>query len=130
VSVVTHEYFRAPLLHIPSMTDIEMELRNRHRVPAAGRNPLSGNALTGTAALLATAVLVLLLSRLPQDLVLPVVGAVTLVGGAGVALLAWLIGVRRNRDRVTAWDFAGALLLVGFTATILSRPDHILQLAL
>ena len=107
-----------------------MELRNRHRVPAVGRSLLGGQALTGLAVLLGAALVAMLLARLPQDLVLPAAGAVALLFGAGVALFAWLFGVRRHRDRVTAWDFAGALLLVGFAATILSRPDQILQLAL
>lgn len=107
-----------------------MELRNRQRTRTAGHTSLQGAIEIGTVVVLATAVLVLVVARLPQDLVLPAVGAAALVAGAAVALGAFLLGIRRNPDRLSAWDFAGALLFLGFAATVLSRPEQILQLAL
>lgn len=107
-----------------------MDLRNRHRTHAAGHTSLQSAVQIGIAAVLAASVLMLLLARLPQDLVLPAVGAGALLAGGAVALVAWLVGARRTPDRISAWDFAGALLFLGFAATVLSRPEQIMQLAL
>ncbi len=107
-----------------------MDLRNRHRTEAARQPSLQSVVQIGIAAVLAIAVLALVLARLPHGLVLPAVGAAALIAGAGVALFAWLFGSPRKPDRISAWDFAGALLFVGFAATILSHPEQIMQLAL
>jgi hypothetical protein len=107
-----------------------MDLRHRQRTETAGQPSLQSVVQMGIAALLAVAVLALVLSRLPHGLVLPAVGAAALIAGAGVALFAWLFGSPRKPDRISAWDFAGALLFVGFAAIILSHPEQIMQLAL
>jgi hypothetical protein len=107
-----------------------MDLRNRHRTEAAGQASLQSAVLIGVAAVLSVTILVLFLARLPHGLVLPAVGVAALIAGAGVALFAWLFGSRRKPDRISAWDFAGALLFVGFAATVLSRPEQLMQLAL
>lgn len=72
--------------------------------------------------------ILLLAWLLPPLLVLPVFGVLSLSGAAVVASLAWCIGAKHDSESVTAWDAAGALVFIGFAATILGEPEHLLQL--
>lgn len=77
---------------------------------------------------LLVATILLLVGFLPSPLVLPAFGVVSLAGAAIAALLAWCTGANRDADIVTLWDIAGALAFIGFAATMLSDPEHVLEL--
>ena len=82
------------------------------------------------AALAAAAVapLAVLISLVPRPQVLPVLCLVALAAAELVALGAWWCGAKRDGDRVTSWDVAGALALISFAAGMLSEPSAVLAL--
>lgn len=81
-------------------------------------------------ALVATAAvpLLLLITLLPRPSVLPVLCLLALAGAGLVAAYAWFSSAQRHSDRVTPWDIAGALALIGFAAGAVSEPDQVLAL--
>jgi hypothetical protein len=81
----------------------------------------------------AAAPIAFLVSLVPRAQVLPVLCLLALAGAALVALFAWWRGAkpyaaRPRADRVTGWDVAGALALIGFAAGMLSEPNSVLHL--
>ncbi len=97
---------------------------NRHRpVPLTKlRRPLA--ILAG----LVTASIVLLVWLLPPPLVLPVFGMLSLAAAAVSAVVAWRGHADRDVEGFSAWDAAGAFAFIGFAATLLSEPEHVLEL--
>ncbi len=84
-------------------------------------------ALAGPVAL-ASIPLLLTAALLPPDLVLPALSLLALAAAFLMALFAWGTRARRDGDRVTAWDIAGASAFVGIAAGMLSEPSHVLRL--
>jgi hypothetical protein len=81
------------------------------------------------AIVVAAALPILLLSLLlPRPLVLPVLCLVSIAGAAVALFVAWRRGAVRHSPRVTAWDVAGALAFIGFTAGMLSNPEQVIYL--
>ena len=76
----------------------------------------------------AAAPIAFLVSLVPRAQVLPVLCLLALAGAALVALAAWWRGARSGGDRITPWDVAGALALIGFAAGMLSEPHTVLAL--
>ncbi len=66
-------------------------------------------------------------SLVPKGAVLPVVSLTAVALAAVVAFAAWGFGARRDGDTVTLWDIAGAFVLVGCAAAMLSGPENLLQ---
>lgn len=75
---------------------------------------------------LATLPILLVASLVPRTLVLPSLSLVAIAAAALAALVAWSLGTRRHGNTVTLWDIAGALMLIGCAAAMLSEPERIL----
>jgi hypothetical protein len=77
---------------------------------------------------LATAMpLSLLAWTLPRALLLPVLCLVAVTAAAIAALFAWHRDAKRQSEQVTAWDVAGALVLIGCAAAMLSNSEQFVQ---
>jgi hypothetical protein len=79
-------------------------------------------------ALAAAVPIALAMSLVPRPLVLPLLCLAASAGAGAVANVAWWRGARRRGDRITIWDLAGALALIGCAAGILGKPDSVLEL--
>jgi hypothetical protein len=64
----------------------------------------------------------------PAGLILPVLCFMSLFNAGLAALFAWRSGTPQGGSRITAWDFAGACLFVGFAAGVLSDVEQGAQL--
>jgi hypothetical protein len=73
---------------------------------------------------LAAAPMLLLASLLPATLTLPVLSLASIAVAALVALFAWSIGARRDGERVTSWDVAGAFTFIGCAAAMLTESEY------
>jgi hypothetical protein len=62
----------------------------------------------------------------PPALVLPAIGLLLLLAGFGIAACARLTGAVVERERLGAKDVAGALVLLGFAAVLLSDAEQAL----
>lgn len=82
---------------------------------------LGGMVLLAAAPILAVAAVV------PRATVLPTVSLVAIVVGAIAAIAAWQFRVRHHSNTVNLWDIAGAFVLIGCAAAMLSEPENILQ---
>jgi hypothetical protein len=90
------------------------------RARTFGPHMLFGIAVAAAFAVLAGAV-----TALPSALVEPAAGTLLLVMAAAAALIGWLRGRDVDVTRVTYWDAAGALTLVGLAATALVDPEQL-----
>jgi hypothetical protein len=108
-----------------------MQRRKRAGLYPHWRIPEPLHTHTTLAAMAAAAALPLLLlsALVPRPLVLPVLCLVAIAGAAVVSFVAWKRGSAREAQHVTAWDVAGALVLVGCAAAMLSQPEQVLYLA-
>ena len=99
-----------------------------------GRSQRSGLKFIKTQIALATiataivAPLFLLISLVPQALVMPIICLVATAGSLSIAAVASWRGATSKADRVSIWDVAGALQLIGIAAGTLSKPDQVLRL--
>jgi hypothetical protein len=62
----------------------------------------------------------------PPALVLPAVGLLLLLAGFGIAACTRLTGAAVERERLGAQDIAGAFVLLGFAAVLLSDAEQAL----
>jgi hypothetical protein len=97
----------------------------RWRIP----EPVHTHTKLAAMAAIAALPLVLLAALLPRPLVLPVLCLVAIAGAAVVSFVGWKRGSARDARHVTAWDVAGALVLVGCAAAMLSQPEQVFYLA-
>jgi hypothetical protein len=65
---------------------------------------------------------------LPRALVLPTVSVAAVLAAALTALIAWSRPRNPQSERVTYWDVAGALTLIGVCAALLSDPEAAIPL--
>lgn len=105
-----------------------MQWRFAHRARRPASEPIDPGDMLGWLMIMATALIAVLAAVLPTTVLLPALSLVALSTAAVAALVAWLIGAKRDARRVTAWDICGGLALIGFVAGMLSEPSHILQL--
>jgi hypothetical protein len=105
-----------------SITNPSRRAARRTRVPTFGPQVLFGIAVTAAFAVLAGAV-----TALPGALVEPAASTLLLVMAAAAALAGRLRGSGVDAARVTYWDAAGALTLVGIAAAALVDPDQLVQ---
>ena len=66
----------------------------------------------------------------PLHPTLPLASLAALVLATAIAMVAWRVGARRAGARLTLWDTAGALALIGFGAGMLADPESVVQLFL
>ncbi|MGD9925904.1 MAG: hypothetical protein AB7V13_31290 [Pseudorhodoplanes sp.] len=72
-------------------------------------------------------VLVLVVAKLPEQLVLPGISALALAVAAIAACGGWLMQAEKNIAGITIFDFSGACILVGIAAGVFSDPYRILE---
>lgn len=82
-------------------------------------------ALFGIAVVAAFAVLAGAVGALPGVLAAPAAATLLLAMAAAAALAGWLRGNRTDAARLTYWDVAGALTLVGIGAAALIDPEQL-----
>ena len=88
---------------------------------------LSPHLTLGGLALLAAAPLMLAIALVPPAAVLPTISFAALGLAALVAGFAWWRKANRHGQTVTLWDVAGACVLVGCAAAMLTEPDNLMQ---
>jgi hypothetical protein len=96
------------------------------RAQRFGRDALKPQTVLAGLTAAAAAPILLLALMLPPALVLPALSLAALALAGHVAIAAWC--ARRDGDRVTLWDIAGAIAFIGFAAGMISDPDHVVQL--
>jgi hypothetical protein len=99
--------------------------------PVAQRPPprmLGPQALFATTTFATFAVLAGAITALPGDFALPVASTLLLVMAAVTALSAWFCDRGSDPGRVTYWDVAGALTLIGIGAATLGDPDQLVRI--
>ena len=100
-------------------------------LPRSGPHPLGAQILPhikmAVLAALSAAPILVAISLVPRAAAVPVICLTAFGLAAVVALAAWSLGARRDRDNVTPWDIAGAFVLVGCAAAVLAEPENILQ---
>jgi hypothetical protein len=97
--------------------------------PAKDRTGLHGPEILFAAAVLASfAILAFAAAAFPDHFALPVTSTLLLASAGLAALIAWLRERGPESDRVTYWDVAGALTLIGISAGTLVDPDHLLRI--
>jgi hypothetical protein len=67
---------------------------------------------------------ILVMRTLDPELVLPAFSVLLFAEAAIAGIVARLIRVPRTAANVTAWDFAGALTLIGCAAAMFGEPDQ------
>lgn len=81
----------------------------------------------GATLIATTAIVAALYSVLPHEIALPVIAS----GCFALAALAALAAALRRRaapNRITLWDIAGALTLIGIFASALIAPEQLVQI--
>jgi hypothetical protein len=100
-------------------------------LPRSGPHPLGPQILPhvkmAVLAALSAAPILVAVSLVPRDAALPVICGTAFALAGIVAVAAWSLGARRDRDTITPWDIAGAFVLVGCVAAVLAEPESILQ---
>jgi hypothetical protein len=84
--------------------------------------------LFASAVILAFAVLAWATMALSRDWALPAVSTLLLVLAGAAALVAWLSERTADAGRVTYWDVAGALTLIGIGAAALVDPEQLARI--
>lgn len=84
-------------------------------------------ALAVMVSIAATPIL-LALALVPRIAVLPAISFSALAMAAVAALAAWLRRAPRHGVKVTLWDVAGALVLIGCAAAMLTEAEHLVEL--
>lgn len=77
--------------------------------------------------LLAAAPIVLVAALVPRALVLPSLSIAAIVIAMTVGAVAWWRKAQRQTANVTLWDVAGAFMLIGCAAAMMSEPENVLQ---
>ncbi|RAI35129.1 hypothetical protein [Rhodoplanes serenus] len=98
--------------------------RDVSRPDPASRRDVAGPEGFGILALAAVALALIGARLLPSDLALPALSLAALVAAGVLALTAWA-GKAPRRGDVSAWDVAGVLALLGFSAAMLSEAEHV-----
>jgi predicted benzoate:H+ symporter BenE len=99
--------------------------------PVAQQTPrwtLGPECLFAATVLATFAVLAGAVTALPTDFILPVASTLLLFMAAPAVLIGWFRDRRREPDRVTYWDVAGALTLIGVGAAALVDPDQMVRM--
>lgn len=78
-------------------------------------------------ALFAAAPLFVIAALVPRAVFLPSVSLAAIAAAATTAFMAWWFGARRHSQTITLWDIAGAFVLIGCAAAMMSEPESLLQ---
>jgi hypothetical protein len=78
-------------------------------------------------ALLAAAPIALAAALMPRAAVLPALSLAALALAGVLGGIAWWRKASRHAASVTLWDAAGACVLIGCAAAMLSQPENLLQ---
>lgn len=92
-----------------------------------GTAALSPHLALSVLVLLAAAPIVLVAALVPRVAVLPALSlaaiAIAMIAGA----VAWWRQAKQHTATVTLWDVAGAFMLIGCAAAMMSQPENLLQ---
>jgi hypothetical protein len=107
-----------------------MDIRRSLRDPPYGvvLRHLTPHAKLTMLTVLAAAPIVAVSALVPRALVLPVVSLVAIAAAMLFAFLSWMRPARRHGETITSWDIAGACVLIGCGAAMLSEPESVLNL--
>ena len=78
-------------------------------------------------AIAAAAPIALVALLVPRELVLAAFSVVAMSIAIAIAAVAWWRKTARQSANVTLWDAAGAFMLIGCAAAMLSEPEVLLQ---
>jgi hypothetical protein len=92
-----------------------------------GLAALSPHFTLGTLVLLGALPILLVAMLVPQVAVLPTLSLSALTLAAGTAAIAWWRKASRRGNTITLWDVAGALMLIGCAAAMMTQPEHLLE---
>jgi len=105
------------------MTISKPAMRDGHRLL---HDPWNGPRVTFLATFAAIGVL-MSAGLIPSNLLMPAIATLLFVLAAVFALVAW-IRCSTDEYRVTFWDVAGAVALIGIGAAALVDPDQLVRL--
>jgi len=97
-------------------------IRNR------GLASLSPRLALAVLVLLAAAPIALVAALVPRELVLAAFSVVAMTIAIAIAAVAWWRKAARHSATVTLWDAAGAFMLIGCAAAMMTEPENLLQL--
>jgi hypothetical protein len=83
--------------------------------------------LVSVLALLPAASFALVAALVPRAAVLPALSLVAIAIAVMAATAAWWRKANRDAATITLWDVAGAFMLIGFAAAIMSQPENLMQ---
>ena len=72
--------------------------------------------------------ILLAMALVPPAAVLPAISFAAFAMAAIAVLAAWLRHAPRQGVSVTLWDVAGALVLIGCAAAMLTQPEHLVEI--
>lgn len=101
--------------------------RTQRGLAARGYAALTPHLVAGALMLLAATPILLVAALVPRAAVLPTISLIAIAAAAGAAALAWWRKARRHAATVTLWDVAGAFVLIGCAAAMMSQPENLLQ---
>lgn len=101
--------------------DAALELRSAKALLPQGRKAFG---FAGALAFLSIVSMPLLGASAALQLLSPVL----ILAGLGIACFAWLRSKTWGDDAVTAWDFGGLAMLLGFVAALVGEPSILLAL--
>ena len=91
--------------------------------------PVNHDNMIGLAVATAGGLTLAAAALLPAALILPAIALVALLGAAAAGAYAfWTAAPHSTTPRLSAWDVAGVLALIGFGAGMISDPVHVLHL--
>jgi hypothetical protein len=88
---------------------------------------LTPHLALGALAVLAAAPIMLVAVLVPRALVLPALSLTAIAIAMAAGTIAWWRRSREHAPTVTLWDVAGAFMLIGCAAAMLSQPEHLLE---
>ena len=93
-----------------------------------GLASLSPHLALAILVLLAAAPIVLVAALVPHAMLLPTFSIGAIAIAAVTATVAWWRKAERHTPTVTLWDTAGAFMLIGCAAAMMTEPENLLQL--
>jgi len=101
--------------------------RTPRGISERGFAALSPHLTLSVMALLAAAPLLLIASLVPPAATLPAISLAAITVAGVAAGVAWWRKANRHGASVTLWDVAGAFVLIGCAAAMMTDPENLMQ---
>lgn len=88
---------------------------------------LAPHLTLGLMVLLAGAPLLFVATIVPHAAVLPAISLTAIALAAAIGAFAWWRNTKRHTATVTLWDIAGAFMLIGCAAAMMTQPENLMQ---